>query len=291
MLEQHNINNYFQEFGNKMHTVAILSIIGIFITPLQFIAFIYLLLAIGKIKKANYDLNNPHLRNFRSKFISSLFIRIIGTILWVLLTAFVVFLFILPNFGIMAGEFDPSYPPHFGIPLWSMITAIVVLLVVEIIIILISGILGMTAWDELKRFLEDNREFFPPWTIDDAIEGAENLKTASFLYAIGFLIIPLIIGLIFQIMGYFKVAKLRNINHSYMQTRKESYEYEPREYRTPQHVKTPHKPQEPRQDRYRTIKDQPETVQTSGMNYCYSCGNRLRGNERFCSECGAQLRE
>lgn len=271
MLEYQKLNNHFQEFGNNIYTVAILSLIGIFIPPLQLIAFIFMFIAIGKLKKANIELNNLHLKNFRSKFITSILVRIIGTFIWMIIVGLVVAFIFLPNFGNLSGHFSyphPSFDYPFGMPMWGLITGIIVLLVVELVIILIAGIIEMTAWGELRYFFETNRELFPPWIGSDAIDGAEHLRTASFFYALAFLIVPIIVGMIFQIMGYFKLSKLRD---PYIY---QSQKQEKREPTIGQNIPPP-----------------PSPKKVSNINYCYSCGKELRGKDQnFCSECGAQIK-
>jgi hypothetical protein len=187
----------------------------------------------------------------------------------ILVGLLVAFIF-LPNFINLSGDFTYPHPPFsypFGMPMWGLITGIIVLLVVELVIILISGIIEMTAWGELRNFFENNRELFPPWIVSDAIDGAEHLRTASFFYALAFLIVPIIVGLIFQIMGYFKLSKLRN-----------PYTF-------------PKQKQEKKQPNIsQNVPSPPTPKKASIINYCYSCGKELREKDQnFCSECGARI--
>ena len=53
---------------------------------------------------------------------------------------------------------------------------------------------------------------FPANISEEAMEGCEKLKTGTLLSSLGFLIIPAIIGFIYQIKGYFALATLNKLS-------------------------------------------------------------------------------
>ena len=88
----------------------------------------------------------------------------------------------------------------------------------------------------------------------DLVEGCNNLKTAALMYAIGFLLITMLLGIIFQISGYFKLGKLKDLRSPYY---------------------------------YGTGAPTPVPAASTGTSkFSSSCGAQIKGEGKFCAECG-----
>jgi uncharacterized membrane protein len=252
-----NRNNFY-EFGKKFRVIAIASVLS-FIPPIapvaSIVALVYIILTLGDVKKINSHLNNPNLEIFRSKYIRSMILILIG----------IIFLAI-GGVSLAINFLIPLYLPPFNSILLPISISI---LVIGLILLISSAAAQMKAWENLKIYFQNNREAFPINIGQDAIDGCDNLRTSALLFALGFLIITVFIGIILQIVGYFKLAKL------------DSLIYE----KVPLYQQKTVKTQAPAQ----------ETVQTSLhmieiTNYCPNCGTKLSNREgRYCPLCGSKI--
>jgi hypothetical protein len=238
----------FKEYGKNMQIVAICTILGFLsITPL--IALIFIFIALGNIKRANYQLNNEYLLKYRSKYISSFIVGIFGVpilVIGILMIVFSAVNLFLP--------FD-----------WIIIFAGITILIIGLAFFIVSGVTEMHAWENLKIFLAENGDLFPNRITEDAIDGAAKLRTAALMYILGFLGITLIIGFIFQVIGYFKLAKFNMLDISYIS------KPEPLEPL----------PQKTYQEKIPISSDIPK--------FCPACGAKLSGEGRFCALCGSEI--
>lgn len=190
-----NIMREFQEFGSKMNTIAILTIIsfilGIASWFIRFIGFISLIFniiifilflsALGNIKEAGYELNNRDLLEFRSKIIIAIILGIPGLLFFTLGIILLVFGFIVV--GILC-------------------------ILMGIVILLIAAILSILAWGRLEVFFKTNMNLFPSNIGNDARTGANLCKIGAIL---NITIILSFIGDILRIIGYFKLGSLKNL--------------------------------------------------------------------------------
>jgi len=243
-----DVRNDFYEFGKNMQIVAICTVLSIVTGVTGFIALIFTFIALGNIKKANLKLNNEYLKEFRSKYIRAFILRIFGTIVLMAGVIYVLLFF-----------FIPSYINFFWIHF--VISAIPIL--IGLIFLIISVVAEMKAWKSLKRFFEENKSMFPDNLYYELIDGCDKLKTAALLNALGFLIITIIIGFIYQIIGYFKLAKLNTLM---------LYDVP----KTPQiQVTLPES---------RTI-----GINEVASHFCPNCGTKLSGLGKFCPLCGSDI--
>ncbi|MFX1406249.1 MAG: hypothetical protein ACFFBW_04790 [Promethearchaeota archaeon] len=234
----------FKEFGKNMQIVAICTILGI--GP---IALIFMFIALGNIKRANFQLNNNYLKAYRSKIINSFIIGLLGVpilIIGILLIVFSATSYILP--------FD-----------WMIISSGGAIVGIGAAFFIVSGIINMHAWEGLKLFFAESGEMFPERLRDEAYSGAEKLRMGALMYLLGFLVITLFIGFILQVVGYFKLSKLNMLDLSYTSKPK------------PQESL----PQEVYQEQIPISSEKPK--------FCPACGARLSGEGRFCALCGSEI--
>ena len=67
------------------------------------------------------------------------------------------------------------------------------------------------AWEELRLFFEENANLFPREVSNDSIDGCNKLRKGSLIYHLWFLVIPILIGYGFQVKGFFKLSKLKDL--------------------------------------------------------------------------------
>ncbi|GAG58588.1 unnamed protein product, partial [marine sediment metagenome] len=196
-----NVNKEFREFGKLFKTVAILTLISMVTGITGLIASIFIFIAIGSIKKANYHLNNPLLDEFRSSYIWGFISGIIGTAVMIAGVGNLVLLFLM-YFSVI-----PTL-----LPVYISLSISIILLGSGLLFVYLGAASEIKAWKNLKIFFESNSEMFPSDVSKEVIEGCAKLKTGTLLNALGFLIVPAIIGFIFQIQGYFKLATLNKLS-------------------------------------------------------------------------------
>ncbi len=246
-----DVRSEFSEFGKKMKIVGIMTILVIIPyvgSFLSFIGFIFGLMALGDIRNANNKLNQSSLENYRSKFISAMVIRIISTAISAIGTFYTsnwVFDFII-TFNL------------------SAIISGAVILLITFVLNIIAAVIEMDAWRSLTDFFNQNRILFPQNIAIEASEGSDKLRSAALMNILSFLIITILIGWIFQIIGYFKLAKLEEITR-----------YSDTTPITTAPVKE--------------VISKP-TTPTSKLNFCPNCGANVSGVGKYCVECGSELK-
>jgi len=242
-----DVRKEFRDFGKLMQTIAILTIVSLAAGITGFIALIFVFVAMKCIKRANYTLNNSSLYEFRSNFIRGFISRIGGTI--VLITGIVnlvLFFFIPTPFSI-----------------YMTLSLSIILMISGIVIIYVGVAAEMKAWKNLKIFFENNSKMFPIDITNEAIKGCDKLKTGTLLSSLGFLIVPAIIGFIFQVKGYFMLATLNKLSTSKAPKSSESQMELP----------------EP----------QPMNKLEGRIKFCPNCGTKLSELGKFCALCGSEI--
>lgn len=241
------VNREFRQFGDRMFFILIFFLLN-FIIPVipGIVMLIYTIKALGDIKNANRELKSDDLDDFRSYFISSyVLIFITGTIIIIAGILFV--------FAFWPYIESQTFPPV--AELLNLILVPGIILIIGLVTLLIAGILRYSAWGNLNEFFIKNSELFPEAIAYDARKGSKNLKTASLCMLLGFLIITILISIIYEILGYAKLSKLKNLPYSGAP-------------KASQPIETP-------------------SSKTGGSaNFCPQCGAKKEENATFCASCG-----
>ncbi len=171
----------FEEFGVKMYVLGIFSIISIFSGGIiQLAMLIVMVLALKHLKEANLELRDKRLEKLRTNIIYAIIIAIIGIVALIVSEVIVVVFFVqsipMPlSSPITAAEFQLMAP-------W-----VPTLLLVALIFIPFGAVaLGLLsfAMNNLYMFFDKNSGLFPQYIVDDAKEGAKNIKKAFLILLI-----------------------------------------------------------------------------------------------------------
>ena len=241
------VRKEFHESGKYFRVAAILTIVSITAGIAGFIAMIFIFIAMGCLKRANYTLNNSSLHEFRSKYIRGFISRICGMVVLITGVVNLVFFFF----------FSTSFP--FYISLYLPI----ILIISGLVLIYVGVAAEMKAWKNLKIFFENNFKMFPADISDEAIKGCDKLKTGTLLSSLWFLIVPAIIGFIYQVKGYFMLATLNKLST----------------YDAPESSEL----------QAALPKPQPVNNLERKIKFCPNCGTKLSALGKFCALCGSEI--
>ena len=251
-MSQENINAEFREFGEKMNVIMICIVLNFVIPGIpSIVQLIFTITSLGNIKRINEQLHNRYLENFRSKYLTSMVIMMLTSI--GMLIAMLPFLFNIINYAFSLIYTTPD--PYVVLnTLFPMLFWIIIIAAIGLVIIIIASIFQMKAWENLNAFFMENAGMFPGKIAEDAIEGTKNLRTASLCMALIFLLITGIIGIIYQILGYSKLAKLKDL------------------------------------DKYAAAPSgQPRESEEKALRYCAHCGSQVDPDKNFCQSCGERI--
>ncbi|MDX1797712.1 MAG: zinc ribbon domain-containing protein [Candidatus Lokiarchaeia archaeon] len=252
------------DFVKKLRSVGVL-LLFVFVPYLAFIIipiiFVLTLIAIRDIKIINQELNDKLLYNFYSKYQTASIVKFIGSIVVhlgaAMLAAVLIFHF-------------PYLFPYNGIP------PAFFLLIIGFIIMILGSAVEVGAWDNLKFFIQNHKDLFPARNLYDTTTSIENLRTGAFLWALGFLIIPIVIGWIFQLIGYFTLSNITKWSMKYEPITPISQNLKPIST-TPQKIQP-------------VSTSPPEAELENIIKFCPMCGARISEGAIYCGECGVNLR-
>jgi len=265
-LDNNFIRTQLYEFGSHIHTVAIAFVLS-FIAPISpivgIIALIFIFIALSDIKRLNIQLTNLNLEAFRTKYLRSFIFNILAIMLLIVggVSLALVFIFPLPGFD------------YFG---YGLAIAII-LMVIGFIFLISASVMKMRAWENLKQFFQQNKDLVPDALRHEILDGCDNLRTGALLYALGFLGITIIIGFIFKIVGYFKLAKLNTI----------IYQSQPKEVSSQYRVQ--YQSEQSQSAQLNLLEEQIPEKSVETINYCAYCGAKLNRGGHFCPLCGSKI--
>ena len=279
----------WSEFGRNINIVAILTLLTIFTGITGFVAIIFFIISLGNIRMINSRIKSLYLHDFRSKMISSFILKLISLCL------------------LVGGGIGIGFSTFFWFNVESVYTAASIVSIIlssfVTLIGLILGIIGfsveMKAWQNFKLYIEENRSMFSDYVVRETLSGAENLRMAALMYALGFLGITIIIGYILQIMGFFKLRKFNSglrVNYRV----KPKVAIAPNVPLAPIAPTPPERPAVPTAPFYNREITNPYKTPTQesfgvnrvlGMrpNFCPNCGAQVKEDGVYCPECGSSL--
>ncbi len=284
-----NINYEFSEFGRRMYILgicALLTFIPILNIVAAFIMLIVIILALGNINRIQLQIGDQNLRQFRHYIIISFVFAIISAVALIIGTVLGVM------FLIVAGG--------------SIILTVIIVLIAVTAIAVIAGILEFLAWRYLDFYFNLNGGHFPQQIARECHEGTGYLKLAAMIgiiSSITSLFIMMLVGIlvsllaaIFEIVGYFKLGKLKYLYQP------PAPMYQPAMYPHPYYPGPPAYPMPPQpktiqpvqvvqgpQDKVANVVIPTKTIQKEQVKFCMYCGASLPPNAKFCEICGQSV--
>ncbi len=270
-----NLEMKWNELGKKFRYIGglfILIIIPYIAFAALIIQLIMIFLVINDLNDINRELKNPQLTEFRSRYLTTSIIKFAGAFILHLAWTMMVGLIYLRSYQI--------FFPHPILPPVLRFVPTIVLFIIGFVLMIVGSSIEMGAWDNLKTYFIQNRELFPNNNGKVAIDGTEKLKNGNILWVLGFLFIPIIIGWIFHISGYFKISKIAQqdliISKEPIKVVEPQYAYVSAPANTSSPVSKP-------------ISAPVQNIEDD-VKFCPLCGARVREG-KYCGECGTQVRD
>lgn len=267
----------FSELGGLFQIVGILIVaalvLGIipFLPPMVSVAFgvaEYILdyLIIRKVKDINSDLKDPELAEFHSKLVAGLILAVIALVANQALV-----------FNGIGLDHIINYFRDYGtFPAGTMVT--LALVGTAAIIGWIGLFFYYSAYGKLSDFFANNRSIFQGDVGAEASDGAAKVRVGYLMNILAFLIITVLIGLIYYLMGYFKLGnQLKPLKNAESPVSPQPWTNEPSFASKGKHKK-------------QTIEESGAAVfGTEVKKFCPSCGSQLESGMEFCPRCGTKM--
>lgn len=244
------------KFTKSLRSVGVL-LIFVMIPYLAFVIipihFILTMVSLRNLKNINYELNDPYLKSFHSKFLTASIFKLIGSILVHIGAAMIAILYsvYIPDF---------IYYSFFG-----FLSPLITIFVVGFVIIIIGSSVEVGAWNNLRLFIYHYREKFPERIYYDTTTNVERLRSGALLWALGFLVITIIIGWIIQLIGYLGLSSVAERGMKLEPIAHVTQHYQP--------ISPP------------TQEQQPVRV----IEFCPMCGASISKGASYCVECGVKI--
>lgn len=244
------------KFTKSLRTVGILLIF--FIIPfLAFVTipfhFIFAMVSLRNLKNMNHELNDGYLKSFYSKYLTASIFKLIGAIL-VHVGATMIFVINSSGFSLL------YYYSYVG-----LISPSIIIFVIGFVFMIIGSGVEIGAWDNLKLFIFYTEETFSKRISSDTTTKIENLRAGALSWALGFLVITIIIGYILQLIGYF------GLNSVAEKTQKSEPFVPVTQYHQPASLPAP---------------EQQPVVK---KEFCAMCGASLSDGASYCANCGVKI--
>lgn len=247
-----NVKNNFKEVGSSFRTIAIITIFETFlIIPIfNIISLIYILKALSSLESANDTIQSGDLKEYISKFKTTTILR------------FIVSLILIPT---MASSSLNLFRFR-----WIFFIPSTTLFLVTLLLRIIAGVIERDAWKSFKIFSinEQNRYSF----LHIGQNASDKLENAALCEILSFLLIPILIGWIYRLVGYFELADFEDIPIRKEEKQPKSELIQARS----QPSKTAQKSKEERRKKGK---------------FCPYCGDKIRKNATFCTSCGTRLKQ
>jgi uncharacterized membrane protein len=245
-----NVKSNFTDFGKSFKIVAIMTIFETFviIPVFNLVSLIFILKALKSLTAANDTIQNEDLKVYISKFKTA-------TILRFILSFFIIPVTVFPSLN--QGGFR-----------WIFFIPTASLFLIMLIMRIIAGVIERNAWQRFSKFCVSQQKNYAYLYIGQ--NASDKLENAALCEILSFLLIPIFIGWIFRLIGYFKLANYEDIPSGKGEQPKESESVQ-----TPS--QTPEKSQETQ-----------EVIPEKGA-YCPFCGDKIRKGATFCPSCGTKL--
>lgn len=241
-----------RDFGKNMQYLAIFMLLSLIpgIGPVAMILYlIFMFSALKNIRLMYYSLNDQNLESFRIKMVSSI------------TRGFLSIFSIIPGGIFLAIGLVMPMQNYISIIIGSL------LLLLGFILMISSHAIERAAWKNLNAFLKENRQMFPEMALREVLEGTENLETGALLYSLFIFGITIIIGYILKVIGYFKLAKLSQLEISIpMEPVIEVVQSSPQSSSL--------------------VLEQPSDI----VNFCPMCGAKVSQHGIYCAECGSKVK-
>jgi len=217
---------------------------------LNLVSLIFIIKALNSLTSANNSIQSQNLSIYISKFKTTTILRFIASLLLVPVS-------IIPSMDIDTFRWITF------VPTISLFSAFLIMRI-------IAGVIEREAWRRFNEFSINELKRYP--FLSTGQDASEKLDNAALCEILSFLLIPIFIGWIYRLIGYFKLADFEEISAKKGEEQPES-----------EQVQTAPQPT----GKSRATQ---EITQEKGL-FCPFCGEKIRKGAKFCGSCGSSLKK